>query len=161
MALDDSNRNELCNLISWRIVITIGCNRFSYVDHITICDSLLDLRQLVSTSSLPHASLTFRPQQNSHHSADETFKCICVTEKVALWLGFHWNLFVWVPLIICYHRSQIAKSMGPIWGPPGADRTQVGPMLASWTLLSGMIPAAPLSHICSSLRVNLILTGSV
>ena len=27
--------------------------------------------------------------------------------------------------------------MGPSWGPSGADRTQVGPMLAPWTLLSG------------------------
>ena len=26
--------------------------------------------------------------------------------------------------------------MGPTWGPSGADRTQVGPMLAQWTLLS-------------------------
>ena len=25
--------------------------------------------------------------------------------------------------------------MGPTWGPPGAHRTQVGPMLATWTLL--------------------------
>ena len=28
--------------------------------------------------------------------------------------------------------------MGPTWGPPGDDRTQVGPMLPPWTLLSGM-----------------------
>ena len=27
--------------------------------------------------------------------------------------------------------------MGPTWDPPGADRTQVGPILAPWTLLSG------------------------
>ena len=27
--------------------------------------------------------------------------------------------------------------MGPTWGPSGAGRTQVGPMLAPWTLLSG------------------------
>ena len=27
--------------------------------------------------------------------------------------------------------------MRPTWGPSGADRTQVGPMLAPWTLLSG------------------------
>ena len=27
--------------------------------------------------------------------------------------------------------------MGPIWGPPVANRTQVGPMLAPWSLLSG------------------------
>ena len=31
----------------------------------------------------------------------------------------------------------IAKFMGPTWGPSGADRTQVDPMLAPWTLLSG------------------------
>ena len=31
----------------------------------------------------------------------------------------------------------IARLMGLTWGPSGADRTQVGPMLAPWTLLSG------------------------
>ena len=31
----------------------------------------------------------------------------------------------------------IARFMGPTWGPSGADRTQVGPMLAPWTLLFG------------------------
>ena len=30
-----------------------------------------------------------------------------------------------------------ARLLGPTWGPSGADRTQVGPMLAPWTLLSG------------------------
>ena len=35
--------------------------------------------------------------------------------------------------------SLIARFMGPTWCPPGADRTQVGPMLAPWTLLSGLI----------------------
>ena len=29
--------------------------------------------------------------------------------------------------------------MGPTWGPSGADRTQVGPILAHWTLLSGYL----------------------
>ena len=28
--------------------------------------------------------------------------------------------------------------MGPTWGPSGADRTQVGPMLAPWTLQCGI-----------------------
>ena len=31
----------------------------------------------------------------------------------------------------------IARLMGPTWGPPGSCRPQVGPMQASWTLLSG------------------------
>ena len=33
--------------------------------------------------------------------------------------------------------TRIARFMGPTWSPPGAKRTQVGPMLAPWTLLSG------------------------
>ena len=33
--------------------------------------------------------------------------------------------------------SLMAMSMWPTWGPSGADRTQVGPMLAPWTLLCG------------------------
>ena len=32
----------------------------------------------------------------------------------------------------------MAWSMGPTWGPTGADRTQVGSMLAPWTFLSWM-----------------------
>ena len=40
--------------------------------------------------------------------------------------------------ILVYHCliSLIARLMGPTWGPSGADRTQVGPMLDPWTLLS-------------------------
>ena len=35
--------------------------------------------------------------------------------------------------------SLIARGMWPTWGPPGDDRTQVDPMLASRILLSGII----------------------
>ena len=35
-------------------------------------------------------------------------------------------------------RCQIAKFMGPTWGPPGSSRPQMGPMLAPWTLLPGL-----------------------
>ena len=31
-------------------------------------------------------------------------------------------------------------------GPPGADMTQVGPMLATWTLLSGKLPLPSQKH---------------
>ena len=44
--------------------------------------------------------------------------------------------------------SLIASFMGPTWGPSGADRTQVGPMLAPWPLLSGF------GAICSELRLH-------
>ena len=56
---------------------------------------------------------------------------------VSSWLM---SLLVWLltaPTQMEY--TPIARFMGPIWGPSGADRTQVGPMLAPWTLLSGYL----------------------
>ena len=53
-------------------------------------------------------------------------------------------IFMWYNKIhsiqICSwsRTSQIAKFMGPTWGPPGSCRPQMGPMLAPRTLLSGM-----------------------
>ena len=69
-----------------------------------------------------------------------------------------------------FMTSLIARFMGPTWGPSGADRTQVGPMLAPWTLLSGVWSciyhpgdgycdhrSTMLMHIC---RFTLNITGS-
>ena len=35
--------------------------------------------------------------------------------------------------VLCWQYTQIAKFMGPTWGPPGSCRPQMGPMLAPWT----------------------------
>ena len=45
---------------------------------------------------------------------------------------------IWKLLEIA-ETSLIARFMGSTRGPSGADRTQVGPMLAPWTLLSGLL----------------------
>ena len=50
----------------------------------------------------------------------------------ALHVSLEWYLAI-------KNTTQIARFMGPTWGPSGADRTQVGPMWATWTLLSGNI----------------------
>ena len=45
----------------------------------------------------------------------------------------------------------IARFRGATWGPPGADKTQVGPMLAPWILLSWELHWGPLritDHMC-------------
>ena len=46
-----------------------------------------------------------------------------------------------LPIRIYYYKiikmALIARFMGPTWGPAGANRIQVGPMLPPWTLLSG------------------------
>ena len=50
--------------------------------------------------------------------------------------------------------------MGTTWGPSGADRTQVGPMLAPWTLLSGKfswLDTASLWDKCHLLLLSRIL----
>ena len=39
--------------------------------------------------------------------------------------------------------SLITRFMGPTWCLSGAERTQVGPMLAPWTLLSGVTTVYP------------------
>ena len=45
--------------------------------------------------------------------------------------------------------SLIARFMRPTWSPPGADRTQVGPMLVPWTLLSGMFILCCFLGVCN------------
>ena len=64
--------------------------------------------------------------------------CACQTEPE----DFVWNIRNTFGKsrnsVICGYSSLIARFMGPSWGPSGADRAQVGPMLAPWTLLSGL-----------------------
>ena len=49
--------------------------------------------------------------------------------------------------------------MGPTWGPSGADRTQVGPMLAPWTLLSGRCWLKRVIHVY--IQFSLVFNNSV
>ena len=58
----------------------------------------------------------------------------------------HWRVhpvelnWVWFYMKLRHQSlTLIARFMGLTWGPSGADRTQVGPMLAPWTLLSGKL----------------------
>ena len=45
----------------------------------------------------------------------------------------------------------IARFMGPTWGPSGTDRTQVGTVLATWTLLCGTEKMSTLFALCENL----------
>ena len=53
--------------------------------------------------------------------------------------------------------SQIAKFMGPTWGPPGSCRPQMGPMLAPWTLLSGTCIFHGISCACELVLLEFVL----
>ena len=60
----------------------------------------------------------------------------------AIALNWPCNPGIWPTAV----SALIARFMRPTWGPSGADRTQVGPMLASWTLLSGRLTCKRLQH---------------
>ena len=65
-----------------------------------------------------------RPSRTMAELADRTW----LRQKLSLMGRVTWSEGVF-PLI--------ARFMEPTWGPSGADRIQVGPMLAPWTLFSG------------------------
>ena len=67
---------------------------------------------------------------NSHSSA-HIYVCMMLIRLT--WLRTEYCARFWRKLI----STLIARFMGSTWGSPGADRTQVGPMLAPWTLFSG------------------------
>ena len=50
--------------------------------------------------------------------------------------------------------------MGPTWGPSGADRTQVGPMVAPWTLLSRSFMAILISYKAAPISYLLLYWSS-
>ena len=58
-----------------------------------------------------------------------------------IWIFFHINFSHRMQVfheILSVYVSQIANSMGPTRGPHRSCRPQMGPMLAPWTLLSGI-----------------------
>ena len=95
------------------------------------------LTELMVTSILPPSLPSGRSQKVSDMSCGDSS------------LTLEWRWVVWGmagrPTEIDKHwqecndelSSLIARFMGQTRGPSGADRTQVGPMLAPWTLLSG------------------------
>ena len=52
-----------------------------------------------------------------------------------------------------------AKFMRPTWGPRGAGRTHVGPMLATWTLLSGDCYICVMSKVLRKTSANISLSN--
>ena len=53
-----------------------------------------------------------------------------------------------------YKLSLIARFMGPTWGRSGANRAQVGPIFAPWTLISVMLCKLHVWHIFLYIYVN-------
>ena len=72
----------------------------------------------------------------------------------------NWGQSKGLSYVGCLLKFIKAKFMGPTWDPSGADRTQVGPMLAPWTLLSGIrCLTARLHGILEAFEVYIFVTA--
>ena len=60
----------------------------------------------------------------------KTFLSDIILFAASTWYAKHVHHGTW------HITTLIARFKGPTWGPSGVDRTQVGPILAPWTLLS-------------------------
>ena len=69
----------------------------------------------------------------------------CTPGKICLYINdcyYVWKCDVSTISATSYAEATlITRFMGPTWGPSGADRPRVGPMLSPWSLLSGTQPA--------------------
>ena len=91
--------------------------------HSNDMDKTLDV-ELIKDS--PYLSLTGEPWG---------VDCEYFGENCVL-IGLHCYWICGKQSLVFNEATLIARFMGPTWGPSGAERTQVGPMLAPWTLLS-------------------------
>ena len=77
--------------------------------------------------------------------------------------GYHFLVFCYSQMQSGNYRSHvwpsilplIARFMGPTWGLAGADRTQVRPILAPWTLLSGLVRQSQFGQLVSDASWNI------
>ena len=99
---------------------------------------------------LPHLQCDNNDQRRckclpTYHNLFNAFNMVTIWQNKCLhgWYArsaviFRWT-FLWRHPVCNTGRKppQIAKFMGLTWGPPGTCRPQMGPILASWTLLWG------------------------
>ena len=108
-----------------------------------ICSLLNGSCLLMQTAPLV-VSWKSLPSSHYQHSP------LLITEKV-------WHAAITSAADIDVMSTLIARFMGPAWGPSGAKRTQVGPILVPWTLLSGIISGklkGLLEHLATDRKMN-------
>ena len=105
-----------------------------YEDALRVCGYLYLL--LKDPCNIPHALSTSNPV---------IIKVWFLSDNLAglIWISLFWWLITKRHGCQTYREKLMARFMGPTWGPSGATRTQVGPILAPWTLLSGLTVFLP------------------
>ena len=74
---------------------------------------------------------------SKNHTFNVLHSGLCIRYIYSFMRGT-WNITFWlIPRYIQHYNHPDSKFHRSTWGPSGADRTQVRPMLAPWTLLCG------------------------
>ena len=120
--------NSLTNIVMWHCCLKLTMVRSWHGNSLCFTGPLV--RGMDSPYKGP-VMLTF-----------DVFFAASLKKLLNKWFSIPWQLcdaiVMWQSgLIPCMVHALIARFTGPTWGPSGAYRTQEGPMLAPWTLLSG------------------------
>ena len=95
-----------------------------------------------------------------HHLCDLFFFCHVYFAQHYIWCctKYQPSIDMFFCCLCLRKWTRIARFMRPTWGPSGANRTQVGPMLAPWTLLYGNLLS--LCH-CNHFHWSLIFVSCI
>ena len=133
-------------------------------DHLRYCARSCDKTYFCAIETGPHELLHYNDQHRCYHAwrkgmwyitsaftqwstflrqGRPCFKYITKKDSLGKYLLCEnakvWQFLLGYPSFHIHealNSTQIAKFMGPTWGPPGSCRPQMGPMMAPWTLLS-------------------------
>ena len=111
-----------------------GCRGFDalWISDINIC--WIEITGYTTNDWKPYHSIT----RIANHKAVRVmwWYIISITEMKCVTRTLHCFFHTTGPPDKIHKGTLIARFIWPTWGPSGADRTQVGPMLAPWTLPS-------------------------
>ena len=159
LATDTSLVCKIFSLTSLYTQQGIFANRqFVMECHRSLCNNVQPLRPLLwhgRTMELP-IKLPFHELCNHSNRIHETQNLALLTKNITIMPNLNCpdccTDYCNLTEIYFFIHSQIARFLWSTWDPPGADRTQVGPMLAPWTLLSGL---------CANLKQACILATKI
>ena len=123
--------------IDWKL------NIFSWTDFFTFKHNFTKFKCMHHMALLDHNFLNIMFKMHTFETWHRNITCSIVSFDILKCVthGKSRHFVQTLPLLNgispCSKHTVIARFKWPTWGPSGAYRTRVGPMLAPWTLLSG------------------------
>ena len=120
-------------------------NRWPLLNRMWQCRTIQNKKKTLSEKSIFELSMKSMELRGEGHVYNNVCIHLCLLNDEVHRLAGTAGVFITVPLI--------TRFMGPTWGPPGADRTQFGPMWTTWTLLSGTFLSVSSHYNSTKIRI--------